>query len=145
MYGKGRIFLDSLKTSSLTNGKVVRIVRPFERVIEIRVKRVPRNWKEDDIRRVFSFYGAIRDIYQEKFKNTIDPNNSQNNQIKEIYRELKNGNWKVKMVVKRAIPSTLVIGGFKIEIFYRGKTRICWKCRRVIYLNHPVVQIIKSM
>ena len=58
----------------------------------------------------------------------IDPNNVQNNAIKDIYRDLNNGNWKVRMIVKRSIPSTLSVGRFRLEIFYRGQQQTCWKC-----------------
>lgn len=33
---------------NLTSGKVARIVRPFDKVEVIRVKRVPSGWNEDD-------------------------------------------------------------------------------------------------
>ena len=97
------------KKFSLQSGKIIRIVRPLEKVAEIRIKRVPSWWKEDELRRIFSFYGSIRDIYQEKFRNTIDPKNTYNRNIKDIYTGLKNGNWKIKMIVRTAIPSTLVV------------------------------------
>ena len=114
---------------SLTSGKIVRIIKPFEEVTEIRVKRVPSSWSEDDLKRVFSFYGNVRAVYEEKFRANINPNVNVRS-IKDIYRGLKNGIWKVKMVVRRAIPSTLIISNFKIEMFYRGQEQTCWRCGR---------------
>ena len=120
----------------LSSGKTVRLVKPCEAVSDIRVKRVPSWWREDEIKRIFSWYGTVRSIYQEKFRNNIDPNNVQNNQVKSDYRELKNGVWRVKMVVTKPIPSTLVISNFKLEIFYRGQIQTCWRCGQAVSGNH---------
>ena len=71
----------------LNNNKTVRLVQPCENVANIRIKRVPSWWRESDIRRVIGFYGNIRDVYPEKYRNNIDPNNTYNNNIKDIYRK----------------------------------------------------------
>ena len=116
------------KKYQLQSGKIVRIVRPIEKIAEIRVKRVPSWWNEDHLKRIFGFYGSIREIFQETFSSNIDPHNYQSRNIKEIYRNLKNGNWKVKIIVRTAITSTLVVSNFKLEIFYRGQEQTCWRC-----------------
>ena len=58
----------------LSNSKTVRLVQPCEQVENIRIRRVPSWWREEDLRRVIGFYGNIRDVYKEKFRNNIDPN-----------------------------------------------------------------------
>ena len=113
------------KKYQLQSGKIVRIVRTIEKVVEIRVKRVPSWWNEDNLKRIFGFYGSIREIYKERFSSNIDPHNYQSRNIKDIYRNLKNGNWKVKMIVRTAILSTLVVSNFKLDIFYRGQEQTC--------------------
>ena len=87
----------------LNSGRIIRIVKPCEKVKEIRIKRVPSWWSKEHVERIFSFYGNIRESYKESFKSNPD------NQIKESWKGLKNGVWKVKMVVKKPIPSNLVI------------------------------------
>ena len=76
---------------NLNSNKTVRLVQPCEQVANIRIKRVPSWWRDSDVRRVIGYYGNIRDVYPEKYRNNIDPNNTYNNNIKDIYRELKNG------------------------------------------------------
>ena len=118
------------KKYQLNSGRIIRIVKPCEKVKEIRIKRVPSWWSKEHVERIFSFYGNIRESYKERFQSNHD------NQIKESWKGLKNGVWKVKMVVQKPIPSNLVISGYKIEIFYRGQIPTCWKCGRVCGVNH---------
>ncbi|CAL4097875.1 unnamed protein product, partial [Meganyctiphanes norvegica] len=105
----------------LSNGKVVLIVRPFDEYTEIRINRVPIIWDEQSLLRIFSFYGDIKTIKHEWFVNR---------NIREEYVDVRNGTYRVKMIVKRDIPSTLVLSNYKIEIFYRGQKQTCWKCGR---------------
>ena len=49
----------------LRSGKVIKIVKPFEAIKEVRVRRVPGVWDESDLARIFNFYGEIKSIDEE--------------------------------------------------------------------------------
>ena len=69
----------------LNSGRIIRIVKPCEKVKEIRIKRVPSWWSKEHVERIFSFYGNIRESYKERFES------NPGNQIKESWKGLKNG------------------------------------------------------
>ena len=106
----------------LRSKKLVKIVKPFEEYKTIRVRRVPGVWDEADLVRIFSFYGTVKGIEEE----TMRP--SPTNRIRESWRELYTGTYRLKMKVNRDIPSTLIVSRFKIEIFYFGQNQTCWRC-----------------
>ena len=56
----------------LAAGKSVTIVQPFEDIDEVRVKRIPIIWDEQDVKRIFAFYGEVRSITEEQIKHGRD-------------------------------------------------------------------------
>ena len=107
----------------LTSGKTVVIVKPFEELKEVRVKRVPVYWGKDALNRIFSFYGTIKTITQERMYQR-----GREGYLKDF--DIRNGTYKIKMKVTRDIPSTLIVSDFKMEVFYRGQHQTCWRCGR---------------
>ena len=62
----------------LRSGKKAAIVKPFEELKEVRVRRVPAIWNKDNLMRIFNFYGDIKSIEMENMRptpsNGVKPN-----------------------------------------------------------------------
>ena len=69
----------------LRSGRVITIVKPFEEFKIVRVRRVPGAWDEGDLERIFSFYGSVKSVEEEKIRPNV------NNQIRESWRHLNTG------------------------------------------------------
>ena len=106
----------------MRSGKKVFILKSFEDFKDVRVRRVPATWNKQSLERIFSFYGDIKSIEQER----MIPND--NNNIKASWSHLKTGTYRIRMKIKRDIPSILVLSRFKIEIFYYRQQQTCWVC-----------------
>lgn len=111
-------FMD--KQFELENGKIVLISRPFEELTSVNVKRIPIFWKKELVERIFSWYGTVKSASKEYFRSS-----SRNN-----YKHIYNGNWKIKMKIHKAMPSTLIVQQSKFEIYYFGQDQTCWRCGR---------------
>ena len=109
-------------TYIVRSGKKVIILKSFEDFKDIRIRRVPATWNKLSLERIFSFYGDIQSVEQEKMR----PNDT--NYIKPSWSHLKTGTYRIRMKVKRDIPSTLVVSRYKIEIYYYGQQQTCWVC-----------------
>ena len=107
------------KNYTISTGKVVKIVKPFEEYVECRVKRIPCYWKQEQISSIFNFFGDVKSITKERIGSP---------RSKESFHNIKNGNYRIKMKLNRDIPSTLIIRNIKIEIFYSGQEPTCWRC-----------------
>ena len=103
----------------LGNGKRVFITRPYEETNTVKVKRVPIYWRHSDLERVFSNYGEVKLIKEDIFRSSRD-----------YYKGIYNGNYTIKMKVKKAIPSSITVQGDRFEIYYYGQTPTCWRCGR---------------
>ena len=113
------LFTQINKKFALSSGKNVTICRPYDDYTDIRVKRIPLFWSTEKIKRIFNFYGEVKSIVEERIK---APDTHKD------YSGLRNGNYKLKMNLKRAIPSTLIISDHKFEIWYKGQVPSCWRC-----------------
>ena len=60
------------KAYSLRTGAIVRICKPYEEYTQVRLRRIPTTWDMDDVKRVFSAYGVVKQINEESFR----PSNS---------------------------------------------------------------------
>merc|ERR1711974_152063 len=72
------------------------------------------------IQRIFGFYGDIKKMERLTIRQT-DVRNSD-------YAGKPNGNIKIRMKMRKPIPSNLSIDGRMIEIYYRNQVRTCWRC-----------------
>ena len=106
---------------SLPSGTIVQIGNAFETFQDITVKHIPPHWSREQVQRIFGFYGKIVDVKQEAMKFSV-------RSCKSSYEKVWNGNWRIRMTVTREIPSSLIISGWQIEIFYRSQIRTCYRC-----------------
>ena len=108
-------FMD--KQYELNNGKRVWISKPFDEYTTLKVKRIPVWWSESTLERILSYYGDVKSIKKEIFRS-----------MRDNYKGIYNGNYNVKMKVKRAIPSTITVSGTRFEMYYYGQKQTCWVC-----------------
>lgn len=106
----------------LPSGVVVQIQRAFQRYEEITVKNIPPHWGRNQIERIFSFYGTVMNMRYQAMKY------SYGNDCKPEYERVWDGNWRVRMKIKKPIPSTLTVSDWQIEIFHRNQRKTCWRC-----------------
>ena len=105
----------------LSTGYVIVVSRAYEKFTNIVVKDVPPHWGSDTVERIFKNYGRINETKQEQFRfGVID--------CKAAYREVWNGNWRLSILLDKSIPSTLMIDGHRIEVYYRGQPKTCFNC-----------------
>ena len=116
-------------TYLLRSGKKATIVKPFEELKEVRVRRVPAIWKKENLMSIFNFYGDVKSIEMEKMRATLY------NGVKASFTHLNCGTYKIKMKLKKDIPSTLVVSGYKLEIYHYGQRQTCWTCGMAHYKN----------
>ena len=106
----------------LRSNKTVQICKPFEEFKEIRVTRVPGDWTQDKLFRIFSFYGVVKFVREEGMRTTGTHG------VKKSWSHMKNGAFKIRIKIKKDIPSTLIVSNSKIQIFYFGQQQTCWRC-----------------
>ena len=106
---------------SLPSGTIVQIGKSFETFQDITVKHIPPHWSREHVERIFGFYGKIVSTKQEEMKFSV-------RSCKSSYEKVWNGNWRIRMTVAKEIPSSLIISGFQIEVFYRNQVRTCYRC-----------------
>ena len=111
------------KKFDLDTGKTVFISMAYEQYKVVTVKNVPPHWEKDYVERVLSFYGVIVNMRQETLRFTEKADS-----LRYGYLGIWNGNWKVRMKVTRAIPSTIIINDAIIELHYRNQIKTCWRC-----------------
>ena len=115
------LFLDT--KHGLSTGKNVFIQRSYERYENVTVKNVPPHWGKEYVERVFSAYGTIINISQESLKYNVRAED-----LRHDYSSIWNGNWRIRMKIRKAIPSNLIISDNPIEIHYRNQRKTCWRC-----------------
>ena len=116
------------KKFEIETGKRIMIQRAYETYKDVTVKNVPPHWNKDYVERVLSYYGLIISMTQERLKFS-----TRKEALRYGYGDIWNGNWRVRMKVKKAIPSTLIISDAKIEFHYRDQDKTCWRCG----MDHP--------
>ena len=118
-----RLDLESFigKRFRLPNGAIVIVNRAFEKYTHIVVKDVPPFWGDEIVERIFSTYGRISEIKQEVFKFGVYD-------CRPAYKEVWDGNWRIKIILDKQIPSSLRIDGHKIDVFYKGQPKTCFNC-----------------
>ena len=106
----------------LSTGKVVKTFKAFEEYTSIVVKGVPMSWYEERLQMIFSSYGDVKRIEENKWiKNTYI-------QGSETYEGIHNGSWRILLRLRKSIPSSLTIDKRRIEIHYRNQELSCFKC-----------------
>ena len=114
------------ETTRLSNGKIVVISLPNHVISEVYVKYAPLEWTKDRFKRVFSWYGDIKVMDYMAIKESDIANNRLNR--RERYAGKSNGIMRMRMKIRKPIPSTLSVDHARIEVFYRSQVRTCWKC-----------------
>ena len=108
------------ETVRLCSGKFIVIGVPNQLFTDVWVKQVPMDWTKDRVERIFGYYGNIR--HSEKMHLMVtEMSNS-------LYTGKDNGVIKIKMKIKKPIPSNMSIDQSRIEIYYKDQIRTCWKC-----------------
>ena len=104
----------------ISRGHIVTINTPDNAVTDVYVKGAPLEWSQYRYSRIFGFYGDI------KFVNFMGLREDET--CRREYRYKENGIVKIRMRVKKSIPSSLSIDGERIEVYYRGQARTCYTC-----------------
>ena len=112
--------------TKLSNGKIVVIGLPGHSVSEVYVKYAPLEWTAERFKRVFSYYGDIKVMDYMPIKESEIQNTKNNRRTR--YAGKSNGIMKMRMKVRKPIPSTMSVDHARIEVFYRNQVRTCWKC-----------------
>ena len=108
------------ETVKLDSGKVINICVPNQQITEVFVKYVPMDWEKDRVKRIFGYYGMIKSAERMAIRvNEISTSE---------YAGQTNGVIKIRMKLKKDIPSNMVIDSTRIEIYYRNQVRTCWTC-----------------
>ena len=99
--------------TSLSNGKVVTVNDAYEQITDVLVRGFPMYWEEDKIRRIIGYYGEIKHMTKEKYRE-IDAEGT-------CYEGLWNGNRRFKMKLKTRIPCGLTVCNERLEFFIQNK------------------------
>ena len=104
----------------LSSGQVVSVDTPnnLNRLTDVYVKGAPLEWAVKRYSRIFGWYGEV--------KNTFFLNVKQEDTKKNDYMQKESGVVKIKMRVKKAIPSSLTVDGERVEVYYKDQERTCW-------------------
>ena len=108
---------------SVLSGKIVTVCLPNTAVTEVYVKHAPMDWSVARFTRIFSFYGDIKKIDDGEIgANEILRRGGEN------YVGKTNGIRKIRMKIRKQIPSSLTVDDERIEIYHRNQVRTCFKC-----------------
>ena len=107
-------------------GKLVKITDPLETVTEITVRKVPMYWSQHRVLAIFSKYGIVKHMRKERYRHTDAEGTT--------FTGLWNGNLRIQMVIKAAIPSGITISGVTLQIFHYGQQPTCRTCGIVGHL-----------
>ena len=108
------------KKFDLGYGRIVTIDRPYEQLTHVIVKRIPMHWTRESLSKIFSWYGTVKRISRDSWRNRGTEDQHFNGRW--------NGSYKVAMKVTRAIPSSITVEGQRIEVHYRNQGLSCWRC-----------------
>ena len=109
------------------NQKSFVMTRAYEDITTLIVKGVPMYWENDRLLKIFAWYGEVKKIEEEVWRS--NPRIARSVE----YSGIHNGNFKIQIILKKSIPSSLSIDREKIEVHYRGQELSCWKCGRAHY------------
>ena len=104
----------------LSYGRRVVIDRPYVELTHVIVKGVPMFWNMEKMNKLFSWYGDVRRIQRDVWR--------KREQGEQQFNGTWNGSYKVIMKVNRSIPSSITVGGVRVEIHYRDQGVSCWRC-----------------
>ena len=108
------------ETTRLSTGKVIIVGLPNQIITDVYIKYSPLEWTKERLERIFSYYGDIK---------VTDRMSIKESEIKKSnYVGKGNGIIKMKMKIRKPVPSTLNIDGSRIEVFYKNQSRTCWRC-----------------
>ena len=105
----------------LSSGCVINVSRAYEVFTDVVVKDIPPYWNTETVERIFQAYGRVNSVKQEEFRYSV-------RDCRAAYRNVWNGNWRINILIEKAIPSTLKIDGERIEVHYRGQPKTCFNC-----------------
>ena len=104
----------------ISRGHTVTINTPDNAVTDVYVKGAPLEWSQNRYSRIFGFYGEI------KFVNFMSLREDET--CRREYKYKENGIVKIRMRLKKSIPSSLSIDGERVEVYHRGQVRTCYNC-----------------
>ena len=104
----------------ISSGHTVSISLPNSVITDVYVKGAPIEWSEVRYSRIFGYYGDVKFV---KFMNLKEEDTSLVN-----YANKENGIVKIRMKIKKEIPSSITIDNERIETYHRNQRRTCWNC-----------------
>ena len=113
--------LDKGEKIMLSSGRIVQVGIPNNLISEVYIKHAPMDWSDYRLSRIFSFYGDIKKINRLEIRSG-EITRSDN------YIGKVNGVAKLRMKIRRQIPSSIVIDSERIEVYYKGQVPTCFKC-----------------
>ena len=104
----------------ISSQKVVVVSVPGREITEVFVRHAPFDWEDEKFNRIFSYYGDIKQLEHL----TIRQSETRSRE----YVGKRNGITKIRMEIKKNIPSLINIDRQRIEIYYRNQRRTCFRC-----------------
>lgn len=104
----------------ISRGHIVTINTPDNAVTDVYVKGAPLEWSQYRYSRIFGFYGEV------KFVNFMSLREGETERKECKFKQ--NGIVKIRMRVKKSIPSSLSIDNERIEVYHKGQVRTCYNC-----------------
>ena len=104
----------------ISSGHIVTLNTPNCTITDVYVKGAPLEWSEVRYSRIFGFYGDVKMV---KFMGLKEHETTVAN-----YAQKENGIVKIRMRIRKGIPSSLTVDNERIEIYYRSQIRTCWIC-----------------
>ena len=102
----------------LASARIIQVGLPNSSITEVFIKHAPMEWPSERLERIFSCYGNIKKIDRlEVRKGDITRNDD--------YIGKVNGVTKIRMKIRKQIPSSMVIDSERIEVYYKNQALAC--------------------
>ena len=108
------------KKIELSNGKIVTVINPYERLTYVVVRGFPMHWEIEKMNRIISYYGEIRQVINERYSAKAAEGTR--------YDGKWNGNIKYKMKLRTRIPCGLTVCDERLQVYYPEQEQACRKC-----------------
>ena len=123
-----------LESVQLIKGRTLRVVFPSSDVLEdivtggLSFRKHPIQFKTPSVFKWVTLMDLPYGIPEGKTKTALSKFGQAAHIKSEVYMGLYTGTRLVKMEVKKAIPSRVMVAGHLCTIFYRGQVRSCFRC-----------------
>ena len=104
----------------LSNGKIVTVINPYERLTYVVVRGFPMHWEIEKMNRIISYYGEIRQVINERYSAKAAEGTR--------YDGKWNGNIKYKMKLRTRIPCGITVCDERLQVYYPEQEQACRKC-----------------